>query len=207
MSPEENLSISRRLRAAGIRIPIEEDESPPTQCSKNGLLIRLVPEIASNCAVDLGEYGTFFQCYIRLTSNLSRLFTPTEFRLERSWEDPEFHWLEDPNKVWPPKSLYIVYPERKFRYERSYVLNHYTDVRHTLRRGQSLQGYLLAMGGPMPDDVQHGTTIPSIVCVVDQFDCLFSCPIPLWADRSNRLLRATRKMTRKGRLFDVRDPA
>jgi hypothetical protein len=201
MTSEENLSIARRLRAAGIDIPIDEDESDVEQFSRRGLLIRTLLEIAGNSAVDLGKYGTFYQLYLRITTNLKGIFAPTQFGLGLSWDDPICRLLEDPHT-----SQYRVPGAGSFRYERNEVLNHRADVRYTLQRGQSMQGYLLWIGGPMPDYVQHGTTVPTMFSVVDQFDRRFQEAIPLWADRSERLLgnKAHKKIPRR-RLFDVRD--
>lgn len=205
MTPEENESITRRLHAGGIDIPINEDESCSDQYSRSGLLIDLVPEIESNCAVDLGEWGTFFILYVRITSNLPA-FAPSRFILGLPWEDTQTYWLKDPlTNSWPPRPVYSFYAAPTLRYKRDDVLNHRTDVRKVLRRGYSMQGYLLGAGGPMPDDMQHGTKIPTMFSVVDQFGRPYPKPIPLWLDRTKRLLRETPKMTPRRVLFDVRD--
>jgi hypothetical protein len=200
----ESLDLARRIRAAGIRIPIKEDDRKATDIPSDGVLIRLVGGEAENMALDF-HGGTAFIIWACITINLSR-FAISAFGLELPWKCA-VRWLENPLKIDGTSEAYRFDGRYLPDFERTQVLNHRADVCRTLSRGSSVEGCLLGVADEcIPDAFPHGMIIPGFLIVFDQFSREYRSPISLCADRSQKLLPDIRHQVARKRLFDCPDP-
>jgi hypothetical protein len=199
----ESLELARRIRAADIRIHIEEDDCKSTDVPSAGVLLYLFGGETESTAVDF--FGrTAFIIYANITINLPR-FAISAFGLELPW-NCAVHWLEDPLERDDSSKVYRFGGRDLLDFKRGRVLNHRADVCRTLSRGSSLRGCLLGVGDkPMPDHFSHGMMVPCFLSVFDQFGREYREPISLCADRSQKLLRRTRSQAPRKRIFDYPD--
>jgi hypothetical protein len=201
----ESLDLARRIRAAGIRIPIKEDDRKVTDIPSDGVFIRLVGGQVENMALDF-HGGAAFVVWARITINLRR-FGISAFGLELPWKCA-VRWLQDPLEIDGTSEVYRFdgndyLPD----FERTQVLNHHANVCRTLSRGSSVEGCLLGLGDQcIPDAFRHGMMIPGFLIVFDQFSREYRSPISLWADRSQKLPPSNRRQATRKRLFDCPDP-
>ena len=203
MTCNESLELARRIRAADIRIHIEEDDCKSTDVPSAGVLLYLVGAETESIAVDFCG-RTAFIIYANITINLPR-FAISAFGLELPW-NCEVHWLEDPLERDDNSKVYRFGGRDLLDFKRGQVLNHRADVRRILSRGSSLRGCLLGVGDkPMSDHFSHGMVIPCFLSVFDQFGREYREPISLWADRSQKFLRRTRSQGPRKRIFDYPD--
>jgi hypothetical protein len=207
MKQEEFLTFARRMRAAGILLHIEEDDKIGPKAPPTGLHMRQIGGLIESSAFDIRPSGTGYRVSLRITSNMPGAYAISQFGLELPWQDSLFNWLADPTEYEADPPLYRFPGKHRLEYARELVINHCANVTRMQSRGQSISGYLLAFGGPMPDSVKHGEMIPAIVNVVDQFDRKYSASIYLWADRADKFKRESRKQAPRMRLKKVPDPA
>jgi hypothetical protein len=200
---DESSDLARRIRAAGIRIAIEEDDCKTTDVPP-GVLIRLVGGEVENMALDF-HGGTAFIIWACITINLPR-FAIAAFGLELPWKCA-VRWLEDPLELDGTSEVYRFDGRHLPDFERTQVLNHRADACRTLSPASSVKGCLLGVADEcIPDAFRHGMTIPGFLSVFDQFSREFRSPISLWADRSQKPLPDTRRQATRKRLFDCPDP-
>ena len=198
-----DLTVARRLRAAGCRIYIEEDDGEARAIPSQGLRVYQVGGVTESRAIAIRSYGgVAFLIHLCITIKLPN-FAISTFNLELPWKN-EYFWLQDPLET-DGRSENYCFAGLDLEFHRSQVLNHYADVRKTYSLGRSLTGALLGFGfDAIPEKFRQGEMIPGFLDVYDQFDSVFRCPVKLWADRS-RLTRS-RAPSKRGRLFDCPDP-
>jgi hypothetical protein len=198
----ESSDLARRIRAAGIRIHIEEEA---TDVVPDGVLIYPLGGRVESIAVDFFG-GTAFMIYASITINLPR-FAIAAFGLKLPWECA-VRWIEDPREIHATSKVYRFYGGNYLPdFERKHVLNHRANVCRTLSRGSSVEGCLLGLGDQcIPDAFRHGMMIPGFLIVFDQFSREYRSPISLWADRSQKLSPSNRRQATRKRLFDCPDP-
>lgn len=199
-----NLELARRLRAAGIRIHIPEDEPEAPPAPPEGILVYQAGGVTESLAFDFYG-GAGFIVSLIITPNLSG-FSISAFHLELPWEDT-IQWLSDPLDNNAASTGYRFGGQGGLEFDRDQVLNHHADIRRIIPRGVSLSGLLLGFGsGSIPDRFRHGAMIPAFISITDQYMCKSRSPVTLWADRSARLSPATRPTRRRKRLFECPDP-
>lgn len=199
-----NLELARRIRAAGILIDIPEDDPDAPSVPLEDVLIRQTGGVVESAAFDFAG-GAGFTVSLVVTINV-RSFAISAFELEVPWGDT-VRFLEDPLEINGTSEIYRFGGRYQLEFHRNEVLNHHADVRRILRRGSSLTGLLLAIGGQgIPDEFRHGTDIPAFVIVYDQYNWEHRSPISLWADRSAKLRPAANPKAKRRRLFECPDP-
>ena len=202
---EESLALARRLRAAGIPIGIEEDDEKGRHHEESELVIRQVGGVVESSVDDSDGVLTQYIISVRITSNLPGRFGISSFGLECPLKDPFLHFLEDPVETGARWNSYR-FPGSNLEFDRSQVLNHLADVRRTLSRGQSVQGFLLAVGfEPIPDCTWPGNLMPAFLKVFDQFERKYSAAISLWVFRNQRLPHRARPKARRTGRFESPD--
>ena len=199
----ESLELARRIRAAGVRIHIEEDDCGTLNASSGGLRVYLQGGVAESSVFDFNG-GTGVMLSLVITCNLPR-FAISAFDLELPWRG-RIQWLEDPREINGSSRGYRFGGSSLLEFDRSLVLNHVADVRHVLQRGTSFEGYLLGIGtNPISDQFVHGAMIPAFITVVDQFGHRYKSPISIWADRSEKFACAHRPKPKRAPLFECPD--
>ena len=201
---QRSLALARRIRAAGIPVYIVEDDGEAPRDPSSGLLVYQEGGVIDSRAFDFcGSAGYIIRMVI--TVNLPR-FAIAGFGLELPWKS-YVRWLDDPVEI-DGRSVVYRFGGKDLEFERSQVLNHLADVRHTWSPGESLRGHLLGIGNePIPEQFQHGTMIPAILIIYDQFWREYRSSFSLWTERTQEpVSRARSGIRQKGGLFDRRDP-
>jgi hypothetical protein len=196
---------ARRLRAAGCRIHIPQDDGEARCMPSDGLRVYQTGGINESTAFDFGP-STGFKILLTITNNRPA-FAISSFDLELPWKKTYLHWLEDPLVIDGSSRCYRFIGPEALEFPRSQVINHYADVTRTFSRGESVTGFLLAIGyDSIPAEFPHGMMIPAFVVIHDQFGGECRVPVELWADRMNKNRRRTPMgVRRKGGLLDKRD--
>ena len=202
---QDGLGLARRIRAAGIPIYIGEDDGEALRRPSSGLLVYQVGGVIESRAFDF-HGGAGYIIHATVTINLPQ-FAIAGFGLELPWKD-RIRWLEDPREIEGRAEVYVFGGNDYLEFERNQVLNHCADVRRARSRGESLSGYLLAIGNdPIPNKYQHGAMIPAFLIVYDQFWREYRSSTSLWTERAEKSIRRTPpRMLRKSGLLDRPDP-
>lgn len=190
---------ARQLRAGGIALEIPEDDwNDPIP--ESGLIIRQCDGPLESSVFDMPSGRTGYVISLRLTISASN-FALAAFDLELPWK-AKLNFLEDPRGR--SKQGRYEFPNGDV-YPRDVVINHYADIRRILRRGQSIEGLLLARSfESIPDRYVHGAEIPAVLKIFDQFAACYRTGISLWADRS-KLSTGRRKVRKRAPLFEEPD--
>ena len=192
---EIDFALAHRMLGAGVPLELDEGASHGMYPARPGLLIYQVGGVPENTAFDLDRGGTGYILDLEITSNISRLIVIRDFRLDLPWLDARFYFLPDPADSGSSCDAYIL-PGTAIAYPRSNVINHRTSSRGRLRRGETLDGLLLAVGfEPIPDCFRHGGSVDSMLSIVDQFGRSHSSEVSFWIDRSVTLDRGRSKAT------------
>jgi hypothetical protein len=200
MHISQDLTIARRIRAAGCPLYIARDDSGPCEIPSESLDVCQIGALLENSAFEYSA-GTGIMFQLQITTFTSGLAI-SRFDLELPWQKMGFRWLDDSLEIGSASSLYS-FAGRYFEFERKQVLNHRADVCRTLRRGQSLRGFLLGNDlAPIPDEVRNASLFLATVIVWDQFGRSSRAPIELTAIREKKRIR---RPSERGDLFNKRD--
>lgn len=199
----DNLTLARRIRAAGVAIYIAEDDGETPHDPPSGLMIRQFGGVIESRALDFYG-GAAYIVYAAITVNLPH-FAISGFGLELPWKG-SVRWLDEPFEIDGSPKMYRFGGKYDPAFEKDEVLNHLADVERILSPGKSIEGALLAVGEePITEQFPHGAMIPAFLIVYDQFGRPYRSPIKLWSDRSKRYLTKPRVEKRR-RLLDCPDP-
>ena len=191
----KNMELIRQLRRQGIVVPAyeqfeDDDRSESIRISQVG------GEIESSAADMMQSGGILYTIHVRLAFCVPT-FAISSFDLEPLWEDPGIVWLEDPVETGAPFNEYRL-PGDAAGFPRRAVINHFANVRRKFRRGESVQGLLLAYSlGAIPNHIRHGESVGARLTVNDQFDCAHSSPVFLWVNRGATMFHRPLKKTRR----------
>ena len=201
-----DLALARRIRAAGRRIYILEDDGDAPYTPSGALRVYQTGGVIESRAFDWCQ-GTGFQIYLVITNHRPG-FAISAFELKLPWTNSSFYWLEDPIVFDGASHCYRFMGNGVLEFKRNLVINHYADVTQTFSSGQSVKGYLLGFGSdPIPKDFPHGAKIPAFLIIYDQEGQQHRSTLELWADRNKTNPPPPRgAMKRKGGLLDKRDP-
>jgi hypothetical protein len=197
--------LARRIRDAGIPIPVDEDGRDAPHDPPSGLLMYRDGARGESFAFNFNG-GAGYVIKLVITVNLSH-FAISEFDIELPWEG-YVRWIDDPVAIGGRTDVYRFSADYPLTFERDEVLNHRVGVQRMWPRSNSLKGYLLGVGHvPIPDEFKLGAKIPALVIVRDQFFREHKSPISLSRDRTMKPVRRVWEGAgRKGRLFDHLDP-
>jgi hypothetical protein len=190
----DSLAVARRIRAAGRPIFIAEDDGEPRSIPCDGLRVRQTGGQMESCVIECAG-GTAYIANVVITSRLPT-FAISDFDIQTPWPTEYFRWLEDPLLIDGHSRRYRFGVPEVQDFERDQVINHYADVRHILRFGHSLSGYLLGIGHEtIPERFQHGMMVPAFVIIYDQLGHEHRSPVELQAIRNRTRPRVLRKST------------
>ena len=197
-----NLALARRIRAAGrpIYIPDDDDDGGTSEGPSNSLDVYPIGGQLESCAFEYSA-GTGIMIQLVITV-LAPTFVIASFDVELPWQKIGFRWLDDPLEIDESLTKYS-FSGKYYEFERKQVLNHRADVCRTLRRGQSIKGFLLGNDmAPIPDEVRDASLFPATVIIWDQYGSRYRASVELTAMRGEKYVR---RPSRRGGLFDKRD--
>lgn len=200
MRAQEDLALARRIRAAGCPIYIARDDGGPTPLPIESLELSQVGGVLENSVFEYAA-GTGIMLQVQITTYISGLAL-SRFDIELPWEKMGFRWLDDPLEIDGTSTLYR-FVGKNIELERKQVLNHRADICRTLRRGQSLRGFLLGNDmAPIPDEFRDGSQFPANLIAWDQFGRNARTALELTAHREKKYIR---RPNARGDLFSKRD--
>jgi hypothetical protein len=192
---ERDLNLAHRMRAVGV--PLDRDEF------EERLIVQqdrepLVNSIASRY-LTRSHIGLSIQLYITIVSNSGAPLTLHGFRIWLPWSDTPVALLQDPADPFAP-ATYRFPGETSGGFDRSQLIARSCK---TLTRGQAVEGFLLGShGDPIPRSFRHGTEVPVVLVIEDQFGEVYSKELFLTVDRlAERGSKPKLPQPRK-RLFD-----
>jgi hypothetical protein len=201
----DQLAYARRIRRAGRPINIPEDDDERPCIPSDELRVCQTGDVYDSTVFDIHPAGTGIKILIIITSLKSKIAI-SSFELSLPWKQTLFWWLPDPLEIDGLSNDYRFAGRETLEFTRNSVLNHKLTLMYPISAGESVQGYLLGFGDPIPPKFRHGDMIPSFVIFYDQRGRQFPAPLELWADRSEKNLRPVRPgKKRKGGLFDKPD--
>ena len=202
---QDSLGLARRIRSAGIPIYIGEDDGEAPRRPSSGLLVYQVGGVIESRAFDF-HGGAGYIVRATITTEVPQ-FAIAGFGLDLPWKDT-VRWLEDPREIGGRSEVYGFGGKEGLEFERNHVLNHFADVRRTWSRGESLSGYLLAIGSePIPDQFTNGARIPAFLIVYDQLWRDYRSSVSLWKEPTEKAMRRIPSgIPRKSGLLDRPDP-
>ena len=146
-------------------------------------------EIHSSQAFELpgGQIG--YMAEITVTNLTSRSIFGVDVELRPPWDDDFFHWLQ------PRKGTYLnrfrkkeifhfyQFPRTNIRFDYEDVINHQLIGDVNLPAKRPITGWLLAIGGRIPDNLQQGQwcRLPLVVHASDHSE--YSTELELWTVR------------------------
>jgi len=146
--------------------------------------------------------GIIIILYIKVVCNRGMCFALSGFELYLPWKDTPATLLPDPADPSAP-TIYRFSGYNASQYDKSEVI---CQSGKTLRRGQPLEGYLLAVDPePVPSEIRHRTDVTAKLTIFDQFDQGYSYDVVLRVDRSVEWGPKPVVPKRRSRLFDRPD--
>jgi hypothetical protein len=156
-------------------------------------------------AFELPNRRIGYMAYIAVTTHRTRTTHVIDLELRTPWDDPFFQWLL-PSRVNFLSSAkrarsQLVYefpsePGLVFPYDE--VINHHLLERRKLPGNCPLEGWLLGIGGLMPDNLVHGELLEMSLTIIGADHAEYSASIRLWTER---LLARTKIMKPRTSIF------
>ena len=141
-------------------------------------------------AFELPNRRIGYMAYMAVTTHRTRTTHVIDLELRGPWDDPFFQWLL-PSRVNFLSSAkrarsQLVYefpsePGLVFPYDE--VINHHLLERKKLPGNCPLEGWLLGIGGLMPDNLVHGELLEMSLTIIGADHAEYSASIRLWTER------------------------
>ena len=185
------------MRTAGVPINLEAFEEELIVRQEGGSLEN---SIASSF-LTRSYIGIYICTYLTMAGNRGVPFELSDFELYLPWKEMPVRLLEDPADPFAPIT-YTFSPYNAAKFDKSQVIFRTGKM---LRRGQSLEGFLLAVDPePIPAEISHGVEITATLSIFDQFGDGHSSDLILTVDRMAERGPKPAAKPRKG-LFDQPD--
>jgi hypothetical protein len=187
------LSVSlRKLNQLGSPVDLsvadEEEEQAKLEIAQAG-------SVYGSSIFELEDGRAGYAFCVDIVNHASRPIYGPQFELRRAWQDPDFEWLPDPRDRHRNARNYYSFPGKGApEFPRSQVLNHLLLLENgVLQPRVPYQGYLLAVGGPMPQHLHHGAEVEPTLVVTTPGRTEYLEPIVLFTDRCSVKPKLRRK--------------
>ncbi len=138
---------------------------------------------------ELSNGLTGYMLELDITNQTSRTLYPCYVELPLSWEDLRFDWMLDPRE-----EDFYSFGKNSLELPSDQVINHVLLSEKGLKPKRPLQGSLLAIGGPMPQNLRHGQWIEPTLTITTSDHAEWSLMTSLWVERlEDRPTSQTRK--------------
>jgi hypothetical protein len=192
---EQDGKLAHRMKAVGVPLELDEfeerltvyvDRLPFVNCIASRYLARTY-------------LGTTIQAYITIVSNSGVPLALRGLRVWLPWTDVPVVLLQDPADPFAPE-IYTFPGQTSGGFHRSDVI---PQSGKTLTRGQVLEGFLLGShSDPIPRSLRHGTELPIVLVIEDQFEETYSRELFLTVDRSTEWGPKPKPLPPRRKLFD-----
>jgi hypothetical protein len=192
-----NLSLARRIRAAGCQIAISEDDDPRccNKPSEDAIINQTGGQLETRAFDHSG--GTGWLVSISIAVQESR-FAISSFAIETPWEKMGFCWIVDPLE----HSTDCIYRLASLQFDRDEILNHRANSK-PLQRGTLMDGFLLGTDMATIPSQFRRREIDVTLVIYDQFDQQHRASLKMFVEQ---LVKQSQPRTKRAGLFDRRDP-
>jgi len=189
----DHVARARQMQAFGIEVEIPQDwlrVAAAYQQVSAGVEIEQFGGLNESTVFELASGRLGYVIAAMITNQTAKPIYCGDVQLRVPWEDEFFEWLspiEVPGKFRKQRdSSYQAYrfPD-KLGLELPYddVVNHILMEGQALLPGRPVRGLLLATGGIMPPDLQHGQWLSAALVIVGTDHREYSQEIQLWTER------------------------
>jgi hypothetical protein len=160
-----------------------------------------------------GDGEACYMAYMRITNQTKEAIYPVEVELRSFWGESITDLLP-PSQIpihrrWKPDSSYPGhrFPQGRELSHEDQVLNGLLLNRERLVPKRPLEGWLLALGNPLPADVKHGQIHELVLTITGSDQTKYSQAISFWVDRAAPRAKATKATASGGldRPAEIRD--
>ena len=166
-----NLGSSVDLSAADT-----EDEAAPD------IEIEQAGGILESSIFELPGGLTGYMVYVAVTNQMSQTIYCRDVELRVFWEDSLFQWMLDP-RVTRGSERYHFPGRGSPEFPRDQVINHVLLKGGALTPKHPLEGWLLATGRPMPENVRNRQTLDATLAIYASNRIEYTETIRLWTER------------------------
>jgi hypothetical protein len=161
----------------------------------------LVNSIASHW-LTRNYMGVIIQYYVTIGSNSGIPFRLNGIEVNLPWSDMRVELMQDPADPLAPQT-YGFPRQTSGGFDKSEVL---IQSAKTLTHGQSVYGFVFGQHpDPIPPSFRHGTEVPVVLTIEDQFGEFYSRELFLTVDRSAESGPKPKPLPSRGSLFDKAD--
>jgi len=190
------------------RIPLDAKVLRDMRASRKGLVIQQSGTAADNAVFDsaLGETG--FMLSIAIHNDSDRNARLQGARLDTSWPEWHFRWLENPLRRIPREYLYSHPSYGPDGFDPEVVLNHRLNGRCKLLPDDWVDGLLLGAGqAPIPDEYVDGQQVQMRLTIFDGQGrpCALDVLLRVSLERQPRRGQARESLRTRGDLFSNQD--
>jgi hypothetical protein len=195
---ERDINLAYRMRAVGV--PLELDEFEERQIVQQARE-PLVDSIAAHYLTQ-NHIGLTVQLYVSIAYNSGVPLMLCGLQVRLPWTDNLVELLADPVDPFAP-ATYRFPGQKSIEFDKSEVIVHSGK---TLTRGRLVEGFLLGYHcDPIPRSYRHGSEVPVVLTIEDQFGELYSRELFLTVDRTAERKPKPNSRPPRRSLFDEAD--
>ena len=188
-SKKEEMALFHRIEAAGV--PIDSHVEPVSRSSD--LRIVQLRDSLTNNVTDVRRGGALYQAYVRVTCHGAGPIYLKDVQLSAGW-DEAIQLLSDPQEFKSGKPYYRLRNGASFA--RHLCINHKLLSAQPLRRGDCIEGFLLAESMvQVPEHFIEHCQLKALLTIMDQFEKYHSADLLLALERTKLTRRAAGVLT------------
>lgn len=158
------LELLKELVAAGspADFSVADGQIAPVQ-------ILQVGDILTTSIFELEDQRTGYRLDVAIINQTSKSICCWDIELYLPWEDPNFEWLPDPKQTLGGEHGDYKFPGKTgLALARDEVLNHLLLCGGVVKPGRLYKGWLLGVGGPMPQHLRRAKGVQGSVAIITE---------------------------------------
>jgi hypothetical protein len=197
---QNSVRLGARLRALAVAGSTVDCSVAKTPEENAEVEICQVGGVHESMVFELPDSRTGYILDLEITNQTSKAIYCSETELRMQWVDAMFDWLPDPRETGRTVLYFVRKKGRRERvdvdsesycfsggtqleYPRDVVLNHVLLKGCVLQPSCPLKGLLLAIGGPMPQDLRHGQWLKPTLALIASNHREHTAQLQLWTER------------------------
>lgn len=191
---EWDFNLAQRMRVVGV--PLDRDEF------EERLIVHQDPHVGSVALRYLIDLYTTIQLYVVIASNSRIPLRLCGVQVSLLWTNIPVELLQDPADPFAPQT-YRFPGQTSGGFDKSDII---VQSGKTLTRGQSVEGFLLGYDAdPIPQSIRHGSEVPVVLTIEDQFRGTYNKELFAKIDRSAEWGPKPKSARSRRNLFDKPD--
>ena len=167
-------ALLREMAALGVPVDVSVVE-PDVEIAQVGhpsdSMVFDLPDRRAGCSIDL-----------QIINQTSRPIWVRYVELRPPWPNSEFEWLPDPKEMGGDPFNYRFPGKGAPEFPREQVLNHVLSDRGILTPGRPVEGWLLGIGNPKPENLLLGVPVEVTLAIMGYDNCEYAEKIALSVD-------------------------